>query len=107
MIARIALAASLAGPLVAGAAAAETLKGRIKGFECGDNCYLTIVDARKKEHVGLCVARECAPWNFLAEMPRAFVGVKVTVETGKGAQLDGSGAVAGRMTAFTRLTFEP
>jgi hypothetical protein len=32
--------------------------GTIKAFECGDNCYLTIVAQNGKEIVGLCVAKK-------------------------------------------------
>ena len=81
------------------------IEGRIRQFECGDNCYLTIVDKSGREHTGLCTAPECAAWNRDVAMPSHFKGRKVVVSTGQGVQLDGSGNVMGRMTAFRKIRF--
>src|SRR5215207_10109166 len=56
----------------------------IRKYECGDNCYLTIVDARGKEHVGLCTAPLCRTWNEAAEMPDRFLSRKVRAMVTKG-----------------------
>ena len=40
------------------------IKGKIDSYECGDNCYLTIIDKSQKKITGLCVARECTAWNY-------------------------------------------
>lgn len=82
-----------------------TIEGRIRKFECGDNCYLTIVDQSGQEHTGLCTAPECATWNRDVAMPPRFKGKRVVVNTGQGVQLDGSGNVMGRMKAFKKLRF--
>jgi hypothetical protein len=82
-----------------------TIEGRINNYECGDNCYLTIVDKSGKKHVGLCTARKCSPWNDATELPRRYIGKKVVVTLGRGVQLDGNGDVVGHMTAFVSVRF--
>ncbi len=84
---------------------AGTLEGKIRKFECGDNCYLTIVDSSNKEHGGLCTAPECGPWNKANSMPPRFKGQRVVVTLGRGVQLDSAGNVMGRMTAFKKIQF--
>lgn len=83
----------------------RTITGTIRGFECGDNCYLTILDSKKAEQVGLCAAPECKDWNEKAAMPLRFKGKRVTVIVGTGQQLDGSGIVMGEMVAFKKVRF--
>lgn len=89
-------------------AVARTVVGTISGYECGDNCYLTITDSKGKAHVGLCSARSlCTSWNADAAMPESYKGKKVTVTIGKGTLLTGSGQVAGTMDAFTSIQMMP
>jgi hypothetical protein len=86
--------------------AAKTIEGTISGYECGDNCYLTITDQKGKEHTGLCTAHPlCTRWNAEVMMPDSYKGKRVKVTIGKGTQLDGSGNVMGPMDAFTRIQF--
>ena len=61
------------------------VEGTIAGYECGDNCYLTIRDARRKEHVGLCTAVIRESWNEATELPGRFWGRKVRVNCHQGA----------------------
>jgi hypothetical protein len=89
------------------AAGGAMVEGTIRKFECGDNCYLTIVDASGKERTGLCVARQCREWNDKAAMPRAMIGRKVRIVTGVGKQYDSEGVVRGRMTSFEKIDFQP
>lgn len=89
------------------ASAPDTLNGRIAGFVCGDNCYLTVVDDFGKKHDGLCVAPACAPWNKAAGMPRGLMGRQVSVKVGMGVQIDSSGTEQGRMLSFRELTLVP
>ncbi len=84
---------------------ARTITGTIKGFECGDNCYLTIKDSRGKERTGLCTAAACQSWNENTVMPKRFKGKRVRITVGKGKQLDGAGTVMGTMDAFKRIVF--
>ena len=86
------------------AATAKTLEGVIKGFECGDNCYLTI-KVGKADETGLCEAKACVPWFENQKMPRAMVGRKVKVTLATGVQRDGSGKAMGKMTSFKTLDF--
>lgn len=86
------------------AAATKTIEGTIKGFECGDNCYLTIKLA-KGEETGLCEAKACAPWFENQKMPRAMIGKKVRITTATGVQRDASGKAMGKMTSFKTLDF--
>lgn len=83
----------------------RTITGTIRNFECGDNCYLTIVDRKKAEQVGLCAAPECKDWNEQAAMPPRFKGKRVTVTVGTGQQVDGSDNVMGEMMAFKKIRF--
>lgn len=91
-------------PMPAGAETrkGERLAGVIESFECGDNCYLTIV-SRGRKITGLCVAKACQPWNEAAEMPRHLVGRKVTVVQGIGKQFDGAGNEMGDFPSFTEV----
>jgi hypothetical protein len=84
----------------------RTLVGVIAGYECGDNCYLTIRDKKGEEHAGLCAAPECEPWNAEAQLPETFMGKRVEVTVGVGDQVDGSGTVMGQMDAFTKIIFK-
>jgi hypothetical protein len=81
------------------------MEGRIRDFECGDNCYLTIVDSRNKEHTGLCTAPECRLWNEEVSMPSRYRGKRVSVTLGTGIQRDAEGTEMGRMTAFKKIRF--
>jgi hypothetical protein len=63
------------------AAGKRTIVGTIRDHECGDNCYLTIVDARGKKQVALCAAPLC---DKIDETPNRFVGRKVKVTVTKG-----------------------
>jgi hypothetical protein len=105
--AAFAIAGLAAVILLAAPAAAKdkTIEGRIKSFDCGDNCYLAIVDSKGKTIDGLCEAKACEPWNEVTEIPKALIGKKVRVTTGTGVQRDASGVVRGRMTAFKKIEF--
>ncbi|RUX90722.1 hypothetical protein EN935_33705 [Mesorhizobium sp. M7D.F.Ca.US.004.03.1.1] len=81
------------------------ITGTIRGFECGDNCYLTLVDRKKAEQVGLCSAPECESWNEQTVMPSHYKGKRVTVTVGQGQQVDDSGNVMGEMMSFTKIRF--
>jgi hypothetical protein len=81
------------------------MEGRILSFECGDNCYLTIVDKRNKQHTGLCTAPECETWNEDVSMPSQYKGKHITVTLGRGVQLDAAGNVMGKMMAFEKIKF--
>lgn len=104
--------AGLAAVLLAGMgvfpvaeAAAETVSGRIKSFECGDNCYLTITRKTGGALTGLCSAAECNAWNEQAAMPSDMVGVAVTVIVGMGKQFDAAGNEMGSFPAFTDIVY--
>ena len=81
----------------------RVIEGIISQYECGDNCYLTIVDNAQREHVGLCAAPLCRPWNKDAEMPTQFIGRRVKATIRQGTQLSGSGKVVGKFDAFNRI----
>ncbi len=98
-------AVALAGSPIPALAQSTSMEGRIRAFECGDNCYLTIIDSRNKEHTGLCTAPECEPWNEQASMPSRYRGKRVSVTLGQGIQLDTEGTQMGRMTAFKKIRF--
>ena len=72
--------ASLVSTLSPAKAREDRIAGTIASFVCGDNCYLTVTADSGDEHVGLCAAPECAPWNEAAEMPRDLVGRRITAK---------------------------
>jgi hypothetical protein len=82
-----------------------SIEGRIQEFQCGDNCYLTIVDNSAKKHTGLCTASACGPWNENVELPPHYIGKRVIVTLGRGVQTDAEGNVMGKMTAFRKIRF--
>lgn len=84
----------------------DVVSGEIRFYECGDNCYLTILSADGEELTGLCAAPECQAWNEVAEMPARFVGRAVTVMIEMGEQTDAEGNVMGEFPAFTRISFD-
>ena len=84
--------------------APKVLVGTISGFECGDNCYLTIVDKKGKQHTALCDDRLCEKlMTASGDNLSGYKGkkVRVTVDTGK--QVDGSGTVMATMDAFVKI----
>ena len=102
------LAASAAAQAQSPAPAATTdnrLAATIKSFECGDNCYLIVTDAKGREVTGLCEAKACQPWNEKTQIPRKLVGRQVLITTGVGVQRDGGGAVMGKMKSFRKIEF--
>jgi hypothetical protein len=82
----------------------QTLAGRIKKFECGDNCYLTITTPTGDVD-GLCSAKVCVPWFENQKMPSRMIGKKVVVTTGMDKQVDGNYDVVGRYLSFKKITF--
>lgn len=84
----------------------DIVSGEIGAYECGDNCYLTIVGEDGEELTGLCAAPECDAWNEVAEMPEHLVGQAVTVTIEMGEQTDADGNVMGEFPAFTAITFD-
>jgi hypothetical protein len=99
---------SIAGIQAPASASMDTdvVSGEIRAYECGDNCYLTILSEDGEELTGLCAAPECDPWNEVAEMPARFVGRAVTVTIEMGKQTDADGNVMGEFPAFTAITFD-
>jgi hypothetical protein len=84
-------------------ASAASLEGKITGYECGDNCYLTVMDASGEEHTGLCTATLCESWNAETAMPDSFKGTQVKIKVGTGTQVDGSGNNMGDMESFDEI----
>jgi len=97
---------ALAAALFALPAAAETVSGTIEGYECGDNCYLTIASETGEEVVGLCAAAECMEWNAAAEMPEYLIGSNVHATVEMRPQTDAEGNVMGEFPAFTDMVFD-
>ena len=79
------------------------IAGIIKGFECGDNCYLTISTTGSGEITGLCVAKACSPWNSVAKIPHRLIGAKVIVTLGIAHQVDSEGNDMGPFKSFTSV----
>ncbi len=81
----------------------KTVIATIVDYECGDNCYLTVVDDKGNQHVGLCAAPLCDEWNANATMPDSFKGKKIRFVIGKGQQFDGGGNLMGTTDAFMQI----
>lgn len=84
----------------------KTVVGTISSFECGDNCYLTIIDKKGKEHHALCSDEVIC--QKMADNPEdsnlvGYKGKKVKVTVGKGKQFDGAGNLMGTMDAFEKI----
>lgn len=79
------------------------IEGTIRAYECGDNCYLTVVDSRQNKYEGLCAAPLCQPWNQTARMPDRFIGKRVRVTIEQGNQYDGAGKIRGTVHAFGEI----
>jgi len=95
--------AALLGAAIVAVVRDEQQTGTIAGFECGDNCYLTIKTSGGGELTGLCVAEACEPWLVEAAMPAELVGKPVSVTVGVGQQLDNEGNVMGDFPSFTTV----
>ncbi|PSC05130.1 hypothetical protein SLNSH_09920 [Alsobacter soli] len=95
----------LAFTVMTPAFAQQRLSGRIAGFNCGDNCYLTIKTDAGREVDGLCVAKACRPWNEATELPAKLEGRRVVVRVGSSKQYDGDGNVMGRYRSFEDIQF--
>lgn len=83
-----------------------TMIGTIMGFECGDNCYLTIVDENGQDHQALCSDDTvCEKMMNNMDDPN-LAGYKrklVKVTIGQGKQFDGAGNEMGTMDAFEKI----
>ncbi|MBV5308907.1 hypothetical protein [Chromatium okenii] len=79
----------------------RVIEGVISDYACGDNCYLTIVDAKGKERGGLCGAPLCE--KFDEDDMSKFKGRKVRVTVGRGVQKDSAGNVMGKMDLFKKI----
>ena len=101
----VAIFASLISVLPA-SAAPEEASGTIVSYECGDNCYLTIMTKDGEEITALCAAVGCRVWNDEAAMPEELIDRGVTVTMGTGQQFDGSGNNMGDFSAFTSLVVD-
>jgi len=99
------VAAVTPSPAAWAAPRASSIEGRIRAYECGDNCYLTIIDRSNRSHTGLCTARACEPWNRVSAMPARFVNRRVVVTVGRGVQRDAAGTVMGQTLAFRDIRF--
>ena len=94
---------ALLAPLPA-MAGPRRISAKIVGFECGDNCYLTVKPSRGAEITGLCVAPQCQPWNEATKLPRRVIGARVIVTLGTGRQLDAEGNDMGPFPSITAIS---
>ncbi|MGB5484201.1 hypothetical protein [Parasphingorhabdus sp.] len=79
----------------------DTVRIRIDGFECGDNCYLDFTelapaegdDPAEESQTALCNVDACIPWFEEQEMLPEFIGSNATATIGTGEQVDNEGNV--------------
>ncbi len=81
----------------------QVLTATIAGYECGDNCYLTVTDDKGTQRTGLCAAPLCDAWNAKTTMPASYLGKKIRFVIGNGQQFDGGGNLMGTMEAFMQI----
>ncbi len=86
-----------------GAQADSIAAGTIEGFECGDNCYLTVRTDDGTQLTALCIAPSCAEWNDAGSIPKSLVGRKVSVTISTDNQVDGDGNVVGKFPSFVAI----
>ena len=102
-------ALSLAGPAVARsgperAPKSWTTTARLVGFECGDNCWLSVKDARGRRESVLCNAPQCERWMSLGTLPKRLVGKRVKMSMRMGKAMSGDVVMAESPEVF-RLEF--
>lgn len=93
--------------IISSAASAQDklmVAGAIQQFECGDNCYLTIMTDYGEE-TGLCKAPICDDWFLESEMPARVIGRRVVVQAGVGMSFDNAGTPMGLLIAFDEIEF--
>jgi hypothetical protein len=98
-------AAAIALHTGAASACADTAQAKIKSFECGDNCYLTITNDKGSDETGLCTAEVCQEWNTNSAMPDEMVGRTIEVKMGVGKQYDSAGNLMGESPSFEKILF--
>jgi hypothetical protein len=84
----------------------KTMIGTVMAFECGDNCYLTIVDEQGQDHQALCSDTSVCDkiMNNIDDPNLAGYKRKLVKATiGQGKQFDGAGNVMGTMDAFIKI----
>jgi hypothetical protein len=99
------LLAAAAALFATPAGAGDLVAGQIAAFECGDNCYLTIVGDGGTDFTGLCAAEACQDWTMGAAIPGDQIGRPVVVTVGTADQVDAEGNVMGSFVAFIDLVF--
>lgn len=92
-------------PVEAKKATSKTLVGTISDFQCGDNCYLTIVDNKGYQHSALCATDPLCEKLMTATGDNlgGYKGKKVKVTVGQGKQVDGSGTLIDTMDEFVKI----
>jgi hypothetical protein len=81
----------------------KIIQGTIAHFECGDNCYLTLIDKKGKEYTGLCLIAFCEKFMEAGDHLAAYQGKTVKATMGKGKQTDNAGNVMRVMDSFLNL----
>ena len=81
----------------------QFLGGTITGYECGDNCYLTIRTDAGEDLTALCVADTCQPWNEVVALPPELIGARVETVLGESNQFDAEGNDMGPFPAFLEI----
>jgi hypothetical protein len=81
----------------------KIMKGTIAHFECGDNCYLTLIDKKGKQYTGLCLIAFCEKFMDTGDNLATYQGKAVKATMGKGKQTDNAGNVMSMMDSFLTL----
>ena len=103
-------------PAADSAPAGQSQRIIIKGFECGDNCYLDyslVAPAADADPAGeiqsaLCSVDACVAWFEEQEMPPEFIGRTATATIGIGEQHDNEGNVmSDDFPLISSITLDP
>jgi predicted small lipoprotein YifL len=85
----------------------KTVTGMLQGIEVGDNMYVKVKLADGTDATYLCGANQCQGWMEAGGLPGNLAGKTVTIDLGKGQQVDGEGTVMGEMDEALSITVAP
>jgi hypothetical protein len=83
----------------------EWKKITLKGYDCGDNCYVefSAQDKGSEAMTALCSAKICGDWERAGVLPAAYKGKTVEVKYNTAPRTDGSGKVVDSFANITEM----
>jgi hypothetical protein len=83
----------------------EWKKITLKGYSCGDNCYVefSTQDKGSEAMTALCSAKICGDWERAGTLPAAYKSKTVEVKYNTAPRIDGSGKVVDSFANITEM----